>query len=385
MQYRKFGNLDFRASALGFGCMRFPLTDEDPGNIDEKEAIRMLHYAVDEGVNYLDTAYPYHKGQSEALVGKSLKGGYRQKVKLATKLPIWLVKEKEDPDKFLKEQLKKLAVETVDFYLIHSLTKDLWKKAAELQIFEFLDKALQDGRIQYAGFSFHDDLSLFKEIVDAYPWTFCQIHLNHVDRHYQAGLAGLKYASAKGLAVIAMEPLRGGSLVNRVPKDIMAIWNRAEQKRTPVDWALRWLWSHEGVSTVLSGMSTMEQVEENIALAKEPPLPLTPEEMAIYDDVKKSYEEKSKVNCTGCGYCQPCDSGVMIPDILSRYNDACMFEESEAFYRFYRRLQEERKDASLCSQCGKCLEACPQQLPVTEVLQDVEEYYKAREQKVEVS
>lgn len=377
MQYRKFGKLDFKVSALGFGCMRFPQRDEDPGNIDEKEAIKMLHYAVDQGVNYLDTAYPYHKGQSEILVGKALEGGYRGKVKLATKLPIWLNKDKNDPDKFLNEQLQKLGVETVDFYLIHSLNNTTWKKAEELQIFEFLDRALHDGRIQYAGFSFHDELSLFKEIVDAYPWTFCQIHLNHVDRHYQAGLEGLKYASDKGQAVIVMEPLRGGSLVTRVPEDIMTIWERAEIKRTPVDWALKWLWSLEGVSTVLSGMSTMEQVQENIALAGQPPAPLTEQELAIYDDVKRRYEEKSKVNCTGCRYCQPCDNEVAIPDILSKYNDAFMYGESEDFYRFYKNLADQKKDASQCSQCGKCLEACPQQLPVTSVLRDVEEYYGA--------
>jgi uncharacterized protein len=379
MQYRKFGNLDFKVSALGFGCMRFPQLDQDPANIDEKEAIKMLHHAVDQGVNYLDTAYPYHKGQSETLVGKALQGGYREKVKLATKLPIWLVKDKEDPDKFLNEQLKKLGVETVDFYLVHSLNKNLWGKAADFQILDFLDKALKDGRIQHAGFSFHDELSLFKEIVDAYPWTFCQIHLNHVDRHYQAGLEGLKYAAEKGMAVIVMEPLRGGKLAAPVPEDIMAIWDRAESKRTPVDWALRWLWSQEGVSTVLSGMSTMEQVQENIALASQPPLPLTPAERAIYDDVKKSYEEKSKVNCTGCGYCQPCDSGVMIPDILSLYNDVFMYGAAEDFYRLYPRVKEAKKDASQCSECGKCLEACPQQLPVMELLRDVEKLYEARE------
>jgi uncharacterized protein len=343
MQYRKFGKLDFKVSALGFGCMRFPQLDEDPAHIDEKEAIKMLHHAVDQGVNYLDTAYPYHKGQSEILVGKALRGGYREKVKLATKLPIWLVKEKEDPEKFLNEQLKKLAVETVDFYLIHSLNKNLWEKAADFQILDFLDKALKDGRIQHVGFSFHDELSLFKEIVDAYPWAFCQIHLNHVDRHYQAGLPGLKYAAEKGLAVIAMEPLRGGKLASPVPEDIMAIWDRAKSKRTPVDWALRWLWSQEGVSTVLSGMSTMEQVQENIALASQPPLPLTPEERAIYDDVKKSYEEKSKVNCTGCGYCQPCDSGVMIPDILSLYNDVFMYGAAEAFTAFIPGSRKQKK------------------------------------------
>lgn len=378
MQYRKFGSLDFKVSALGFGCMRFPKLDQDPANIDREEAVKMLHYAIDNGVNYLDTAYPYHKGESEALVGQAVKDGYRDRVKLATKLPIWKVENAEDPDKFLDEQLQKLGVEAVDFYLVHALNKETWKKVHEFDVFNFLQRAIKEGKIRYAGFSFHDELELFKEITDAFPWALCQIHLNHVDRHYQAGLAGLEYAAQKGLAVVAMEPLRGGKLVTRVPEDIMQVWERAETKRSPVEWALRWLWDKEGVATVLSGMSTMGEVQENIRLAGKPLTPVTAEEEAIYDQVKKKYEEKSRVNCTGCGYCQPCDQKVSIPDVLSIYNDIFMYGASEEFLRMYGRMKELEMDASLCSRCGQCLEACPQQIPVTEILQEAEEYYQGK-------
>ncbi len=376
MNCRKFGSLDFQVSALGFGCMRFPKLDPDPASIDEAEAIRMLRRAVDGGVNYLDTAYPYHKGQSEVLVGKALKDGYREKVKLATKLPIWMVKEGEGPEKFLAEQLERLQVEAVDFYLVHALNRELWEKAQKFKVLEFLEKAQREGKIRYAGFSFHDQLDLFQEIVDAYPWTLCQIHLNHVDRHYQAGLAGLEYAARKGLAVVVMEPLRGGNLVARVPADIQEVWDRAGKKRSPVDWALRWLWNLEGVSTVLSGMSTLEQVEENLGLAAQPLIPLTAAEEAIYDEVQRRYQEKSRVNCTGCGYCQPCDQKVSIPDVLSIYNDIFMYGASGEFLRMYGRMKELKMDASLCSECGKCLEACPQQVPVTDILREAEEYYR---------
>ena len=374
MQYKKFGPLGFQVSTLGFGCMRFPKTGPDPASIDEREAIRMLNTAVDGGVNYLDTAYPYHKGQSEVLVGKALKQGLKGRVKVATKLPLWLAKEPGDLDKFLDEQLEKLGVEAVDFYLIHSLNRKLWAKGRELDVLAFLERALKEGKIGHAGFSFHDQLGLFREIVDAFPWTFCQIHLNHVDRHYQAGLEGLEYAAGKGLAVVVMEPLRGGNLAVRVPAEVQEVWDRAEEKRSPVEWALRWLWSREEVSTVLSGMSTLEQVEENIRLAASPQPPLTDGERALYDEVREMYLAKSRVNCTGCGYCQPCEQKVSIPDILGLYNDIFMYGASEEFIRTYGRMKELKMDASLCTQCGQCQEACPQQLPIMDILQEAEKY-----------
>ena len=310
MQYRPFGSLDFRVSALGFGAMRLPQKD---GEIDEAEATRMLHYAIDHGVNYVDTAYPYHGGESEAFLGRALKGGYREKVKLATKLPSWLVQTAADFDRYLNEQLKRLDLDYVDFYLLHSLNKDFWRKLRGLDVFEWAEKARAAGRFRYLGFSFHDDYETFKEIVDAYDWPMCQIQYNYMDVENQAGMKGLKYAAAKGMAVVIMEPLLGGKLV-APPSPVQAIWDEAPRKRTPAAWALAWLWNQPEVSVVLSGMSTMAQVEENVALAASSRVGmLTPEELALYDRVQAAYRELVVIPCTNCRYCLPCPQGVDIP------------------------------------------------------------------------
>ncbi|MEC9488970.1 MAG: aldo/keto reductase [Halanaerobium sp.] len=373
MHYRKFGKTDFKVSALGFGCMRLPLLDkDDPASIDEEEAIRMIRYAIDNGVNYIDTAYPYHKEQSEIVTGKALQGGYREKVKLATKLPIWKVEEAADLDKYLNEQLEKLATDHIDFYLIHALNQNTWEKAQEVDIFSFLDRALEDGRIKYAGFSFHDNLDLFKEITDAYDWTFCQIQYNYMDEDYQAGTEGLHYAAAKGMAVVVMEPLRGGSLAQNIPADIQQIWDKADTKRTSAAWALRWVWNSPEVSVVLSGMSTMEQVVENVETAdRAEPNTFSKDELALINEVKEMYREKMKVACTGCGYCMPCPQGVLIKYIFSHYNEAHMYGELEDARKVYSRMMEDEKDGSVCIDCGQCVEACPQNLPIPELLQEI--------------
>jgi len=239
MKYRSFGNLEFKPSALGFGAMRLPTLGADPSRIDEEKAIRMIHYAVDNGVNYIDTAYPYHKGESEILVGKALKGKYGKKVKLATKLPSWLIEKESDFNRFLDEQLEKLKIDHIDFYLLHSLNKEKWQNLSRLSVFSWAEKAIRDGRIGCLGFSFHDKYEVFKEIVDGYDrWAFCQIQLNYMDEDFQAGRKGLKYASQKGLAVVVMEPLKGGRLANP-PKAVKKIFEKADKKRTPADWALQ--------------------------------------------------------------------------------------------------------------------------------------------------
>ena len=273
--------------------MRFPVVDKDYKKINEEEAIKQIRYGIDNGINYIDTAYMYHGGMSEPLVGKALKDGYRERVKLATKLPSWLVHSREDMDKYLNEQLEKLQTDHIDFYLMHALNKAYWENLKKHNVFDFLDKALADGRIKYAGFSFHDDLNLFKEIVDYYDWSFCQIQYNFMDENYQAGKEGLKYAAEKGLGVVIMEPLRGGSLTRNIPEDVKAIWDKAEIKRSPAEWGFRFLWDQPEVSVVLSGMNEIQQIEENIKSTETAyPNSLTEKEAALIHEVKQIYESR---------------------------------------------------------------------------------------------
>lgn len=378
MQYRKFGSCDFQVSVLGFGCMRLPLRDDNPANIDEEEAIRQIRYAVDEGVNYIDTAYPYHRGNSEIVVGKALKDGYRQKVKLATKLPVWEVKSYSDFDRLLNEQLKKLETDYIDVYLLHSLNKDNWKKMKDMGVLRFLEQAVADGRIKHPAFSFHDKVEVFKEIVDAYNWDACQIQFNYMDEHYQAGVEGLKYAASKGIAVVIMEPLRGGKLARNIPAEVQRVFDESGIKRSPAAWALRWIWNFSEVSVVLSGMGKMEEVKENIQTAAEAlPLSLTQEELATIRKVKEIYEQKVKVNCTECGYCQPCPNNVSIPQVFRLYNDLAVYGVKDEVTRAYKGLMKNGQDAAACVECGQCEEACPQNLSIIEHLKEAHEALSA--------
>ena len=326
MQYRKFTSDGLNASILGFGCMRFPTIDNNLSNIDEKQSEKMLEYAIEHGVNYIDTAYTYHGDNSESFVGKFLKEkGLRKKVYLATKNPVWLVKEYNDFEKLLDEQLERLQTDYIDFYLLHSLHEKTYRKIMNLNVFKFVDEAKKKGKIKYAGFSFHDELPLFKEITDAYPWDFCQIQLNYMDTEMQAGLEGLKYASNKGLDVVVMEPIKGGKLVN--PSDeIKGIWSNSEINRTPAEWALRWVFNYPEVKVVLSGMSSLEQVKENIRIANEGfPNSLSDKELSLINEVSDVYKQKVKVGCTSCDYCQPCPYNVSIPNIFEMYNNMYVY------------------------------------------------------------
>lgn len=364
MEYRRFGSLDWKVSALGFGCMRLP-TGDDSSDINEAEASRMLHFAIDEGVNYLDTAYPYHGGNSEPFLGRALENGYREKVRLATKLPSWKVEERDDFDRFLDEQLERLRAEHIDFYLLHALNKKWWSKLYELGVIEWAEGAIADGRIDHLGFSFHDEYDVFREIVDAYDWAFCQIQYNYMDIENQAGTKGLKYAASQGMAVVIMEPLLGGKLVDP-PDSIQEIWDQATMARTPADWALQWLWHQPEVSLVLSGMSTMEQVRENVASADRSGVgTLTQEELALIEQVREKYEELCPIPCTRCGYCMPCPHGVDIPRNLEIYNEGIIYEKPESARRSYEFLDEEKR-ASACTACLECEEQCPQSIPISE-------------------
>jgi predicted aldo/keto reductase-like oxidoreductase len=373
MKYRELGKNKDKVSVLGFGAMRLPLIDEDPGNIDEEESIKLLRYAIDNGISYIDTAYNYHKGKSEIIVGKALKDGYRDKTKIATKLPVWLTNAYEDFDKYLNEQLQKLDVEYIDFYLLHNLNKKYWEKLTKIDIFKFLDRALADGRIKNVGFSFHDELSLFKEIIDSYSWDFCQIQYNYMNENYQAGKEGLKYAASKGIPVIIMEPLLGGKLAKEPPVDVKALWDKADIKRTPAEWGLRWIYNHPEVSVILSGMSNFEQLKENLRIADAAiPETLTEKELELVKEVERKYRERVKIDCTECGYCMPCPNNVSIPSNFELYNDYHVYDNVEAATKMYKRFKQANQSADLCVECGKCEAACPQHLPISKLLKEVE-------------
>jgi predicted aldo/keto reductase-like oxidoreductase len=368
VQYRNFGPLDWKASALGFGCMRFPTLDGQPGsgNIDQDEAIRMIRHAINNGVNYLDTAYPYHEGKSEVVVGKALEDGYRRQVKVATKLPVWLVNDPDDFDRYLDEQLEKLQSDYVDFYLLHALNQNTWRDVVlEHRLLDRAEMALADGRIRHLGFSFHGDYAAFYDIVNGSDlWSMCQIQYSYMDTDNQAGTRGLQLAAHKNLAVVIMEPLLGGRLADP-PPDIREFMEDFPEKRTPAEWALRWLWNQPEVSTVLSGMSTMQQVEQNLAYARESSIGyFSPAETELIGEVRKKYMARTVVPCTKCGYCLPCPNGVDIPGNIELFNYSHTFNDVMSARIRYKVLMTDSQRASTCTSCGSCEPLCPQKLEI---------------------
>lgn len=374
MKYRKLGNNNDLVSAIGYGTMRFPVLNKDPSKIDESTAIEQLRYGIDSGINYIDTAYAYHMGNSEIVVGKALKDGYREKVFLADKLPTWLIKEPSDMDKYLDEQLKKLDTNCIDFYLIHTLDRKKWDNCLNNGLFEFIDRAKKSGKIKQIGFSFHDEFSVFKEIIDKYSWDFCQIQLNYMDEDFQAGLEGLRYAGKNDIDVIIMEPLRGGTLAKNVPPNIDKIWKSLGKNRTAAGWALQYLWDYKEVSTVLSGMNSIDQIDDNIDEASKSEVnSLTKEEHEAISAVKEIYESRKLIDCTKCNYCMPCPNGVDIPGCFEVYNDANAYNNLEYYKDQYDGFISEDEKASNCIECGLCEEACPQNLQIIELLKKVDE------------
>lgn len=370
MQYRKFGGTGWRVSALGFGCMRFPTTDGKPSsmNIDRAEATRMVRRAIDRGVNYIDTAYPYHGGRSERLVGDILKDGYRERVKLATKSPIWLIKKGKDFDRFLDLQLKRLRTDHVDFYLFHGLRKESWEDVVlKHKLLDRARKAVEEGKIDHLGFSFHDKYASFKQIVDGFDgWDFCQIQYNYMDVKNQAGTKGLKYAASKGLGVVVMEPLLGGRLANP-PKYIRSMFKDSGVEARPADLALQWLWDQPEVSVVLSGMSTMRQVTGNLRSADRSSIgSLGAREHGLIEKVREKYRGMVLIPCTKCDYCMPCPNGVRIPLNFEEFNDGFIHNDLENARRVYSKFMSKKIRASSCKQCGKCEEKCPQRIPISE-------------------
>jgi uncharacterized protein len=379
MQYRTFGKLDWRPSALGFGAMRLPTIGGDAAQIDEPEATRILRYAIDHGVNYVDSAYPYHGGNSEILLGRALQDGYRERIKLATKMPAWLVKESADFDRYLDEQLARLQTASIDFYLLHGLRTERWQAVRDLGVREWAERKMAEGKIGRLGFSFHDSFEVFSQILDEYDgWAMCQIQYNYMDEQHQAGVRGLHLAAEKGLAVVVMEPLRGGLLAGPPPESVQTLWASAPVQRTPADWALQWLWDQPEVSVCLSGMSTMQQVEENLASAERSGLaPLTESELALVSRVRDQYSALTPIPCTDCKYCQPCPNKVAIPRIFDLYNMAMIYNAPDRARRAYEHWLREEERANCCLECGECESKCPQGIEIIEWLGKADRYLTA--------
>lgn len=367
MKYRKFRNLGIEVSALGFGAMRFPSKGSED-KIDEQLAVRMMRYAFDHGVNYVDTAYPYHGGESERVVGKALRDGYRDKVYLATKMPTWLVEKPSDFDRFLQEQLAKMETESIDFYLLHNLHRRSWPKMRDLGVADWAEKVVSRGAIKYFGFSFHDDYETLEGILRDYQgWSFCQIQYNYVNEDVQAGTRGLELAAGNGLGVVVMEPLFRGFLA-QPPEPIQRLFDEAQPQRSAAEWALQWLWNKAEVSVVLSGMSTLEQVVQNVAGAAISGVgSLSAGEIEVVRRARERYGALHSIPCTKCGYCMPCPQGVDIPKNFELYNDAAIpgHNTLQLNRNFYSQMEEGRR-AESCIQCRECEELCPQHIPIAD-------------------
>lgn len=368
MKYRSFTKDKLKVSQLGFGCMRFPILDGDNGKIDEKKASQMLDLAIEGGVNYIDTAFPYHNENSEVFLGQYFqKNSKREEIYLATKCPVWKAEKKGDFYKLLKLQLEKLQTNRIDFYLLHALDKNRWDKIVSLDVFEDMERAKEEGLIGYLGFSFHDEYEIFKEICDSYQWDFVQIQLNYMDINHQAGLSGLDYAYKKGLSLVIMEPIKGGKLANP-PEEISSLFDTAEYKLSSAGHALAYLWDHEEVSVVLSGMSSLSQVEENLEVADLiEPDSLSLKDRDRYIEAKIAFDSRVKVDCSSCKYCMPCENGVDIPEVFSEYNDLHIYEDDKK-KEDYKKLEEKGKGASSCTSCQECKAACPQHISIPEEL-----------------
>lgn len=368
MKYRSMGQTGIEVSALGFGAMRLPIITDENGNasIHEEEAIKMIRTAIDHGVNYVDTAYPYHNGMSEILVGKALKDGYREKAMVATKSPVWLIKSEDDFERYLEEQLHKLEIDSIDFYLLHALSLQRFQDIVlKYDLIPKMIEAKKKGKIKHMGFSFHDNWDAFKTIVDSTDaWDFCQIQMNYIDVNNQATIQGMEYAASKGLGIIIMEPLLGGKLANP-PKNVEAALC---ESKTPVEWALDFLWNREEVSIILSGMSDMQQTLDNLEYANRSSIGMLEEkDIAMLAKAKEIYDTMALVSCTKCEYCMPCPFGLHIPKTFEAYNKTASVGMKEA-KELYDTIETK---ADACRRCRKCEKVCPQSIKISEVMTEI--------------
>lgn len=364
MEYRMMEKIGAKTSLLGFGCMRFPLNQD--GSINEEETFAMLDKAYEAGVNYFDTAYPYHGGASEPVVGKALARYPRESFYLATKLPIWEVKTLDDVKRIFTEQLARLNMEYVDFYLMHALNKERWETIKKLGILDYCEELRTAGKIRYLGFSFHDDYEVFQEIVTSYAWDFCQIQLNYMDKDTQATTKGVELAESLGIPMVIMEPVKGGSLAN-LPEDINTMFRGVRPDDSIASWALRYVGSFQNVKVILSGMSDMRQVEDNLKtfVSFEP---LSQTEQKVVEKVAKTLHSRVQNGCTACKYCMPCPAGVNIPGSFGVWNEYHVYGNvKDTAYCWTKEIPEEAKPKN-CIKCGKCEKVCPQKIHIREDL-----------------
>lgn len=381
MIYNTLGKTGLEVSRLGFGCMRLP-TKADNADIDKQEASEMLKYGIENGINLIDTAYPYHSkeldgdGNSERFVGEFLKeNGLRDEIYLQTKSPSWLMEKESDFEHYLDIQLEKLQTDYIDIYLLHSLTVPDWAKVRDLNVLDFLDDCLSSGKVKHVGFSSHIEVDHLIEILDEYPkWEVALTQMNYLDEYYQSGIMGLDYLKQINVGSMVMEPLRGGRLVQNIPDEIQSLWDMAETKRTPVEWAFQYLYNRDDVDCVLSGMTSVEQVKENIKIASTPDM-ISENDQELIREVARTYRTFLGNRCTRCGYCMPCPHGVDIINCLTEYNIAHMMGNPKASAMQYFSLIDEDSRADSCIDCGDCIPFCTQMLNIPEELQKVYEYF----------
>lgn len=365
MQYVQFGNTGLEISRFGLGCMRFPK--------EEKESIDMVRYALDNGVNYVDTAYIYKN--SEVILGKALQDGYRDKTNIATKSPIWQIKKHQDFEKYLDQELVRLGTDHIDFYLLHNLGLDNWEKVNKYDGFTFLDKMVEKGKILHKGFSFHGTSDLFKKIIDSFNWEMTQIQLNILDEFQQAGVEGLKYAADKNIPVVIMEPLRGGHILNNCPQEVIKLIDDYPEKRSLVEWAFRWIYNMPEATVILSGTSTMEQLKTNLKIFSEAQSNImSKDDLKLIQEIRTAFQSKNSINCTGCRYCMPCPNGVDIPQVFQLYNNTQLMEGHFVDRQVYQvTMAPSGQGADQCIECGICMEHCPQNINIPENLMTAHE------------
>ena len=374
---------------LGLGAMRLPTKNN---SIDREKAQEFILYAINKGVNYIDTAYAYHGGESESFLGEILSLAdndgvkYRDKVKLSTKLPSWMVRSREDMDAFLNEQLGKLQTASIDYYYVHSVDLSTILRLKDLGLYEFLEKAKSEGKIKNTGFSYHGSPHEFNELIDDFDWDMVLVQYNYLDVNAQAGIRGIQYAYEKDIAVFVMEPLKGGLLAGELPKDVTDLFDSVDSERSSVDWALSWVLNQKEITCVLSGMGSLEQIKENMAIAERVEVnSLSDEELDILDKAQGIFNSMMKINCTGCGYCLPCPKGVNIPDCFNVYNEKYLFDKKllgvfpgamANYYMIVGGITNKQSSAGLCNHCGRCKRLCPQSLDIPNELDRVKSEFE---------